>query len=470
MSITLGDAVLYLRSKDAGLDKGLSDAEKKSKATFANLQKNATSFLSGVGIAAGVVTAVGAAIKKVTDQSMEYALAVGDLSSATGATAEEMSSMIQVVDNLRISNQTLTMSLRTMANNGINPTMESLMKLSDQYLKLPPGAERAKFAMDNFGRSGLEMTRVMEAGRGKMGAMAAEAKKLGLVIGDEVVEAAKKLHDELDLLGDQQDAISLQVGTTVIPVYTSFLGLLNLVLSTARESGWTLRFLGDLLGGLAARGREILTTGGAFKSLEDRMREAQRAARGLAEEIGSLSAAEALTALVTASLAGESREATDALWAQYQAALAVEGQQKKLADALKKATDRSYNYIINYIVSGQAPTWGGAPVPQPNQGSGQSGLGPRVEGPGGKWFRMNYDTGRYVPAKRGFEGIVPSGFPNDSFRFGATSGEEVVVKTKEQQREGGGGDTFIYNLTAHYAHQSERSLRDDIRVLELLRG
>jgi hypothetical protein len=46
----------------------------------------------------------------------------------------------------------------------------------------------------------------------------------------------------------------------------------------------------------------------------------------------------------------------------------------------------------------------------------------------------------------GLDMIVPSGYPNDSYPIWTTSGERVTVETKEQQKRGGGGDTYIMNV------------------------
>jgi len=96
-------------------------------------------------------------------------------------------------------------------------------------------------------------------------------------------------------------------------------------------------------------------------------------------------------------------------------------------------------YGSNYIPIGQHGSAGGYGqyVNNPGLTSG-SGYGPRVEGPGGKFYKMNYATGRYEPAQHGWEGVIPPGFPNDSFMFGATSGEHVQVTPATQAPSGGG--------------------------------
>jgi hypothetical protein len=54
-----------------------------------------------------------------------------------------------------------------------------------------------------------------------------------------------------------------------------------------------------------------------------------------------------------------------ALWDAFNARRANRLEVEKLTDALRKATDRSYNYVVNFIVNGQPPTWQGQTVTAP---------------------------------------------------------------------------------------------------------
>jgi hypothetical protein len=153
-------------------------------------------------------------------------------------------------------------------------------------------------------------------------------------------------------------------------------------------------------------------------------------------------------------------------------------QAKKAADrvaaitaGLEALNGKSVTAYINLVSSGGAPYLGGA-IPT-DSGGGKKGAVKVYDQNLKRWFWKNPD-GSYTPAQHGLHMVVPPNFPNDSFMIGATSGEEIDIKTKEQQKAGAiggggsGGDTYIYKLTAQYGFQSERSLRDDVRVLELL--
>ncbi len=72
-----------------------------------------------------------------------------------------------------------------------------------------------------------------------------------------------------------------------------------------------------------------------------------------------------------------------------------------------------------------------------------------------------------LPSLPGFAagGVVPG--PEGAPMLAVVHGGEEVL-TPEERRRGGGGTVNNYYLTANYAYQNERSLRDDIRLLQML--
>lgn len=84
---------------------------------------------------------------------------------------------------------------------------------------------------------------------------------------------------------------------------------------------------------------------------------------------------------------------------------------------------------------------------------------PFLAGGGGLSFKQTAEVSRSATATgtssdsglinvggaHGIEGIVPRGFPNDTFKIGATSGEEFSIKTPAQQQQGGGDNSDIVN-------------------------
>lgn len=87
MAFSLGDAILYLNTNMAGLNKGLGDAERLSKQRFGNIQRMARSLGRGMTIAGGAILAgLGAATKFAADfdEAMTNSTAImGNLSDET---------------------------------------------------------------------------------------------------------------------------------------------------------------------------------------------------------------------------------------------------------------------------------------------------------------------------------------------------------------------------------------------------
>jgi hypothetical protein len=164
-----------------------------------------------------------AVIKRVADEVIgsftTYAKTVEDMARVTGSGAEETSRLIQVADDLQISTTDLSTALAGAVRKGINPSVESIAALSDEYLALAPGLERSKFLMDNFGRSGLAMARLMEQGGDAIQAMGAAVDD-SLIITEDGIKAAQDYALALDTLNDRVEGAKMAIGSKLVPVLT----------------------------------------------------------------------------------------------------------------------------------------------------------------------------------------------------------------------------------------------------------
>jgi len=152
----------------------------------------------------------------------EYAAEVENTMRLTGMSAEETSRMIQVADDMKISTEQLTVAMRFMAKNGMEPNIETLSQLSDEYLALNPGQERAAFLMEKFGRSGLQMGKLMEQGSDKIKEMNASIDE-NLIMTDEGIAAADKYRLQVDELSDSWQGLQIQLGSQVVPALSDTL-------------------------------------------------------------------------------------------------------------------------------------------------------------------------------------------------------------------------------------------------------
>ena len=151
------------------------------------------------------ITGIAYSIKRASDAFTNYSDQVKAVGRITGSTTEESSKLIQVTDDLFISYENLAVAMKGAVQHGIEPTIENLAKMSDAYLALAPGLERSAFLLDNFGRSGLEMGKMMEKGGEGIRAMA-DAIPEGLILSAQDVATADALKVSFDNLGDAAKA------------------------------------------------------------------------------------------------------------------------------------------------------------------------------------------------------------------------------------------------------------------------
>ena len=152
------------------------DGKDNASTTFKKVGMSVTDLNSAMTIASRVYDVAAQAFKMTVNEAQAYDQQIRDVMLSTGATAEESSRLVQVVDDAGVSYGVLKTAMKMASKEGIEPNIASLQSLSDQYLKLAPGVERNQFLLDKFGKSGLEMARVMELGGAALGKMNDEIK------------------------------------------------------------------------------------------------------------------------------------------------------------------------------------------------------------------------------------------------------------------------------------------------------
>lgn len=154
--------------------------------------------------------------EETVSKAQEYDQTIRDVMLTTGATAEASSRLVQVVDDAGVSYSTLKTAMRIASKEGIEPNIQSLMALSDEYLKLSPGVERNQFLLDKFGRSGLEMARVMELGSDAISEMSNNIDD-SLIVTQQAIDESEEYRKNIDQLKDSWDGFVVSLGNKVIP-------------------------------------------------------------------------------------------------------------------------------------------------------------------------------------------------------------------------------------------------------------
>jgi hypothetical protein len=237
------------------MSQGLTNVEKAmagTRSTIAGLDSDIKVFGTNLGSTADLLGGMGISIpvtpmqlfgqalataKNFIDGSIEsysqYVDEMDKLAQFTGMTIEESSRLYQVSDDLRINTNSLELALRTMAQNGLIPSIEGLAQLSDQYTAIQDPVTQAQFLIDQFGsRAGAEMARMMGIGGDAIRTAAA-----GI---DDYMVVTGKSRDEVDQYLQTQDKweetlgqINYMLATAFLPVLTD---LLNLIMDTDEEN------------------------------------------------------------------------------------------------------------------------------------------------------------------------------------------------------------------------------------------
>lgn len=164
--------------------------------------------------------------KEAIDATVKYANEVRALSAVSGESAEETSRFIQVLDDYKISSQDAMTATRAMTKEGLVPNIDTLAKLSDEYLSITDKQKQNEFVIKNLGRAGLEWVEVLNLGGEAIRNQGAAVSE-GLLLNEKMLKQARDLEFAQDNLNDAQQATYIIVGSKLIPVYTDFLNIMN---------------------------------------------------------------------------------------------------------------------------------------------------------------------------------------------------------------------------------------------------
>jgi hypothetical protein len=176
--------------------------------------------MTGFNIAQlGAAAAIGAVVntvKKAVSEYISYANAMQDGARLTGIQIEEYSALVQVADDVRLSQEQLKTAFTIASRQGIDVSIEGLQKLSEQYNALTNPTEKAQLLLKTFGRSGADMGRLMEMGADGI-AKATAAVDKNLIMTEEAAARAEELRLAQDSLNDAWTGAKNVIAQSFIP-------------------------------------------------------------------------------------------------------------------------------------------------------------------------------------------------------------------------------------------------------------
>lgn len=205
------------------------------KETVQSLVSVKSAITNTVG-AAGLLIGAGASIKKMFDESVgslvEYANQVRTVQNATGASAEDSSKLIQILDDQKISYETLTKAIAKNSKE-YDFSINGIANMSDEYLRLRTSQEKATFMQERFGKSWVDFVPVMQ--KGKQAILdAADATSGSLVLTQQSIDATRRLEVAQDSLSDAIEGAKIAAGEKIVPWWTDVLNGINIVIEAHR--------------------------------------------------------------------------------------------------------------------------------------------------------------------------------------------------------------------------------------------
>ncbi len=147
--------------------------------------------------------------------------------SQNGATIDSMTSgmktLTNMTDDLMKGNKKATDSFKRLGISMEDVEGKSQEEVFEMTVKALQGmenaTERAAIANDLLGRSGIELAPLLNAGADSVDKLKKQANELGLVMGDEAIDAGVMFTDTMDTLKRSFGAVFLEIGTKVMPIF-----------------------------------------------------------------------------------------------------------------------------------------------------------------------------------------------------------------------------------------------------------
>jgi hypothetical protein len=243
------DAETNLARFRALLSKDLSDLKNEfadwSNKVFGDVTSVQGAMLAGTAaIAAGSVALV-AALHSAAEKASEYALSMEEGSERTGMAVEDLSRLRYAAQATQTPYEALVRGLTMFASTvdkardassqqaaqlhrlgisqaeieaGAQNIVPLFMRVADAFHNDATAVERAAMARNLFARGGPELIEMLSRGSEWLRQMGDDAERLGLVITEKDVIAAKELKAAMLELKAEKDALAIEWGKAFIPI------------------------------------------------------------------------------------------------------------------------------------------------------------------------------------------------------------------------------------------------------------
>lgn len=187
----------------------------------------------------GAITGVGLALRSAINDTLAYGDQVRQLSLLSGTSSDAASRFIQVLDDYGLSTEDALTATRMLTRQGLVPSIDTLAKLSDQYLQINSAEERNDFILKNLGRGGAAWVEVLQRGSTALKDQAA-ATAQNLIVSkdqqDQMLYQKYAADDLTDSIAGLKNELSFGLIPTLSHVTDGFTAVLMLI-DKVREMG-----------------------------------------------------------------------------------------------------------------------------------------------------------------------------------------------------------------------------------------
>lgn len=234
-----------LRMDSSEFERGIDQSEQSGKGlqeklegVFSKIQTAAKAAISVAAIKKGidVVTDLANATAQAGDKIDKQSQALGMSRKAYQEWDYVLSQSGASIDNMGVSMKTLNAGI----TGNSKETREALSKLHlsmtelghvdqetafrrvvEAFQKLPSGAQKSALAVQLFGRNGQELLPLLNSSTESIDALREKAGDLGLIMGDDAVDAAVAYGDALDTLKRTAQGFKYTLGAQILPALTT---------------------------------------------------------------------------------------------------------------------------------------------------------------------------------------------------------------------------------------------------------
>jgi len=174
--------------------------------------------LVSAGAVAGAFVAVGYGVKKVLDETVgvlvEYADQVRRVQNATGASAEDSSKLIQILDDQKISYEQLEKAIAK-GSKAYDFSINGIAGMSEEYLKLEGSQKQASFMQERFGKQWISFIPIMKQGKQAI-LDSADAVDENLILTQKAIVETRLWEIQMDNLSDTATGLKLSLGQNLL--------------------------------------------------------------------------------------------------------------------------------------------------------------------------------------------------------------------------------------------------------------